>query len=71
MSNERLPETRRLCQIADVLGIPVDRLLSDDGDPGDIFGARECLRLWFAIRSDGGRERALDLLRRLGDGEQP
>lgn len=36
----------------------------------EISDAVECMRLWFAIRTDDGRKRALDYMSRIVEDEQ-
>lgn len=70
MHDENIHMVRRLRLIAEVLDIPVERLMSGDAASGATPDARECLRLRSAIRTEGGRERALDCLRRIVEDEQ-
>jgi len=63
MAKPGQPELAILQQIADALGIPVEWLFTDSL-PVD---ADECLRLWFIIRTQEARCRALDALTAIAD----
>lgn len=59
------PERVKLKQIADALGVPVERFF------GDIIssGVDECLLMWSKIKTPEGRLRALEALRAIADKE--
>lgn len=53
---------RRLRMIADTLGVPVEQFY-EGGSPREFADTDECLRLWYKLRTDGGRTSVLDCLR--------
>lgn len=65
MSSERDGDKSALDVIREKIGFPADRPSSGDEAADDLSQALDCLRLWFAIRTDDGRRRALDCLARI------
>ena len=64
------PEGQTLLTLAGILDIPVERFFDDDGGSTDEAGAQECLRLWSALRTREGRERALRFIHSLVEAER-
>lgn len=52
-----------LHRLADTLGIPVEQFFTGKPDLEGTAGADECLRLWFQIATEGGRQQALAALK--------
>ncbi|TNC13684.1 hypothetical protein FF100_13025 [Methylobacterium terricola] len=57
--------------ILDKIGFSVGDVSPKDNSVREISEALDCMRLWFAIRTDDGRRRALECLSRIVDDEQP
>lgn len=55
-------------EIANILGIPVDQFMNGF-IPNDLLATDECFRLWSRLKTEHGRQRALDALRRMVDEE--
>lgn len=70
MSRNRESDVDNFGSILEKIGLTVADLSSSDGGAGEISEALECLRLWFAIRTDAGRRRALEGLSRILEDEQ-
>lgn len=69
MSNEGSAAIARVHEIASMLGIPVEEMMSHSM-PESLWANNECLRLWFSLKTDAGRDDALDALRRILDEER-
>ena len=63
------PEAAILRQIADALGIPVERFLTLEPPSEGAEGMNECLNLWLKIRTSEGRRKALNGLRAIIESE--
>lgn len=59
MGNFNDPRRALLHQIAEALGVPVERFFTGSM----CTDANECLRLWSRIRTEAGRRQALEALR--------
>lgn len=64
------PKHAVLRQIADALGLPVERFLTDPASARPTATADECLRLWSRITTEVGRQQALEALRMIADQER-
>ncbi|MGU3539951.1 hypothetical protein [Methylobacterium sp. A54F] len=56
----------RLRQIADSLGIPLEQFYGDV-PPSHLADTNELLNLWYRLKTDAERNRALDALRSILD----
>lgn len=65
------PRRVLLHQIADALGVPVERLFADLSPAETDGSADECLEIWSRIRTDMGRRHALQALRAIAALEEP
>ena len=52
-----------LTRLSETLGLPVERFFTDKLCMEAWEGADECLRLWSEIRTEEGRQQALEALR--------
>ncbi|WCS23747.1 hypothetical protein LOK46_21650 [Methylobacterium sp. NMS14P] len=59
-----------LCRVADALGIPVDSFLTDPLPEEMALTTEQCLRLWSEIKTDEGRQQALEALRAIAEQER-
>ena len=64
------PAHALLRQIADALGVPVQRLFAGTSSAEPAASADECLQVWSRIRTDEGRQQALQALRAIAALEQ-
>jgi transcriptional regulator with XRE-family HTH domain len=63
MEYSNSPKHAALQTIADALGVPVERFFAQSPPLAAAVSAEECLRLWSEIRTEAGRQQALDALR--------
>lgn len=63
------PQYVVLRQIADALGVPIERFLAGRSSCEGPDGVAECLNLWLRIRTAAGRQSALDHLRAIIEDE--
>lgn len=70
MTASKASKMLTLHQIAAALGVPVERFFSGQSSYEEPDGARECLRLWSMIKTDGGRVQALEALRAVAAAEE-
>lgn len=59
----------RLQMIASLLGVPVQDLISGTV-PRRLWADNECMRLWRGLRTEAGRDAALDALRSILEAER-
>lgn len=69
MSDDRETALGHVQVIAGLLGIRVEDLLTR-AMPQKLWADNECLRLWHSLKTDAGRDAALDALRRILDEER-
>ncbi|MCJ2033262.1 hypothetical protein [Methylobacterium sp. J-068] len=62
MTDPKKESLVRLEAISAALGVPIDRFL-EGSLPDSLVGTSECLRLWYSLKTDQGREQALDAMR--------
>lgn len=59
-----------LHRLADTLDIPVERFFTDRPHLEGAASADECLRLWFSIATEDGRQQALEALKAIAASEE-
>jgi hypothetical protein len=70
MSSKRESSVKSTISDLEDIRLSVDGSRPGDDTVGELSEALDCLRLWFAIRTDVGRKRALDALSRIVEDEQ-
>lgn len=70
MDEDGSTPSEKLRLIAKVLNVPIERFFANEATPERLLSAQECLRLWSMIKTNVGRERALECLRKVVDDEQ-
>lgn len=68
MADDREASFARLHVIADLLSVPVETLTAGRM-PKRLWADNECMRLWHSLKTEAGRDAALDALRRILDEE--
>ena len=70
MSSKRESGIVKSISVAEDICLPGEGVPPRDAAAWDVSEALECLRLWFAIRTDDGRKRALESLSLIVEDEQ-
>lgn len=68
MADDREAALARLQLIADLLSVPVEALTAGTM-PKRFWADNECMRLWHSLKTEVGRDAALDALRKIRDEE--